>query len=361
MTAFNSASSFRRAPQQGQVTSKSTARFYRAGPRSKVQGPRSKVAGLEPPWTLDFGLWTLPLEAFDPPSFTSLPLVRPSGSVSGRKQAVEPPSLGDLRRHRRRDIFVEPARLRFRDGTIGQGPNDDLARIPPPRCNRQAVARLDLPVRLGARPVDVHLASLTGRLRLGARREEARRVQPHIQADRLEGRTLPRLLPHPASESAGESGSGPAGDSSGAARRPDSHAENSGEAGAGSSSGRARKWPWAPKTRSSKQTSRSSADSIPSAIRPTEKSCATRVSIFKTARRRGSRPTPRVMALSTLIQRGESSRQHRRVPYPDVTSSSAMPTPRSCATSSADRRRSSDSTFSTSIRSSVRRAYGNCT
>src|SRR6266508_2413023 len=296
MTAFNSASSFRRAPQQGQVTSKSTARFYRAGPRSKVQGPRSKVAGLEPPWTLDFGLWTLPLEAFDPPSFTSLPLVRPSGSVSGREQAVEPP------------------RLRFRDGTIGQGPHDELAPIPPPRRNRQAVTRLDLPVRLGARPVDVHLASLTGRLRLGARRKEARHVQPHIQTDRLEGRTLPRLLPHPASESAGESGSGPAGDSSGAALRPDSHAENSGEAGAGSTCGRARKWPWAPKTRSSKQTSRSSADSIPSAIRPTEKSCATRVNIFKTARRRRSRPTPRVMALSTLIQRGESSRQHRRVP-----------------------------------------------
>src|SRR6266542_2520187 len=39
MTAFNSASSFRRAPQQGQETSKSIAQFYR---RSHAPRPRSR-------------------------------------------------------------------------------------------------------------------------------------------------------------------------------------------------------------------------------------------------------------------------------------------------------------------------------
>src|SRR6266511_2466136 len=39
MTAFNSVSSFRRAPQQGQKTSKSIAQFYR---RSRAPQPRSR-------------------------------------------------------------------------------------------------------------------------------------------------------------------------------------------------------------------------------------------------------------------------------------------------------------------------------
>src|SRR5260221_12541069 len=130
MTAFNSESTFKRAPQQGHRTSKSMERVY---------SRQSTVDSLRPE-ALD-----LVLKPFPANPLPSLSLVRPAHVLPRREQAVEAAGLGDLRRNRRRDGLVGLPRLRFRDGTLGQPPDEELARAPRPQRARDEVPGPGLP------------------------------------------------------------------------------------------------------------------------------------------------------------------------------------------------------------------------
>src|SRR5260221_11134715 len=130
MTAFNSESTFKRAPQQGHRTSKSMERVY---------SRQSTVDSLRPE-ALD-----LVLKPFPANPLPSLSLVRPAHVLPRREHAVEAAGLGDLRRNRRRDVLVELARLRLRNGTLGEPPDEELTRAARPQRARDAVACSNLP------------------------------------------------------------------------------------------------------------------------------------------------------------------------------------------------------------------------
>ena len=95
----------------------------------------------------------------------------------------------NLGRRRRGHVLVERARRGLRNRAVGQAPHDELAPHARIVARRQpdAVARPDLPMRLGPRPVDVDLPALAGLLRLAARREDAGDVEPHVETDGREG------------------------------------------------------------------------------------------------------------------------------------------------------------------------------
>src|SRR5438552_12405011 len=126
MTAFSSESSFSRAPQQGQETSKSILGHCIARSNSR----RSKVEDRIP---ADFRRSTLRLfdrpclGAFQANSAAALLFVWPAPFVLRREHPIETPRFQRFGRSGRRDVLVEQACLGLRDRPLGQSAYDELA------------------------------------------------------------------------------------------------------------------------------------------------------------------------------------------------------------------------------------------
>jgi hypothetical protein len=98
-------------------------------------------------------------------------------------QALHPPHFNFFRRRRRRQILIQFARLRFGDMPVGEPADDDALFASVRPADHELVAHAQQPVRLGGLAVDVDLAALARLLRLGSRAEQARDIEPDVQAD----------------------------------------------------------------------------------------------------------------------------------------------------------------------------------
>ncbi len=84
---------------------------------------------------------------------------------------------------RRRGVLVQQARLRLREVALGRRPDDDALAAPERPGDFDRIARLHFAMRFGRLAVEVHLAALDGALGLGPRLEEARDVEPDVEAE----------------------------------------------------------------------------------------------------------------------------------------------------------------------------------
>ena len=94
-----------------------------------------------------------------------------------------PAHLELLRRRLRRHVVIERLRFGFPDVLLEDDAHDHVLEAAGAAADADAIALTNLAIRLGMVVVDVHLAAFAGALRLGPRLEQARDVEPDVEAE----------------------------------------------------------------------------------------------------------------------------------------------------------------------------------
>jgi hypothetical protein len=95
--------------------------------------------------------------------------------------AFQPSHFDFLRCRRRREVFIQKARLGFRDVAFGKTADDEALLASEWAADEQFVAGADLAIRVAGLTVDVDLASLAGLLRFRPGAEQTGDVEPDVE------------------------------------------------------------------------------------------------------------------------------------------------------------------------------------